>query len=147
VAALAGIGGMTAIDGVIQLVAGRLILPPVALHDPAILIGNFFALVVVSPLLETVVMAAFLEALVKLRIPDCVAAIISATAWSAWHGYVNHPAQAPSILWIFWVLSILYLNLRRSAGVMRTSATAMLAHAMSNFLGFFLVLAKVWLLA
>lgn len=142
VAGLASFAGMTAIDGLMQIGIGRLILPPIAVEGPQVITGILLALVCLSPLLETAVMAAILEALRRMGVPICMSAAVSTIAWATWHGYINHPAQAPSIAWGFWIFSMLYLRLRVSASFLRTAIIVAAAHAINNLLALLFALGK-----
>jgi hypothetical protein len=91
---------------------------------------------------ETAVMAVILEALRRMTASMQLAAVVSACAWSAWHAYINHPAQAPSILWGFWVFSVLYLRARTTSGVFSAALLVVAAHAFNNFIALLFILAK-----
>jgi membrane protease YdiL (CAAX protease family) len=89
-----------------------------------------FMLVVFAPVVETLIMAAVLELMLRLRIPPAAAVALSALGWG-----VAHSLQAPMwgfvIWWPFLIFSTLYVTWsRRSAwtGV----GMAATVHALQN---------------
>jgi membrane protease YdiL (CAAX protease family) len=89
-----------------------------------------FALVVFAPFVETLIMAALLELMLRLRVPPPAAILLSAAGWG-----IAHSLQAAGwglvIWWPFLIFSTLYVTWsRRSAwaGV----GIVFLVHALQN---------------
>jgi hypothetical protein len=93
---------------------------------------NLFAqLVLVAPLIETLIMAAVLEVLLRL-IPARWAIAVSAIGWGAAHSLIA-PAWGLVIWWIFLILSTLYVTWRKR-GVGLALAIPFAVHALNNLL-------------
>ena len=88
-----------------------------------------FLLVVFSPLVETLVMAAALEVL-RLALPPSAALLASALGWGIAHSLAA-PAWGLVIWWPFLVFSTLYLTWRGS-GRARAVAIVFATHALQN---------------
>ena len=74
-----------------------------------------FALVLFAPFVETLIMAAVLEVMLRLRIPPAVAIILSAIGWGIAHS-LQAAAWGLVIWWPFLIFSTLYVTWsRRSA--------------------------------
>jgi membrane protease YdiL (CAAX protease family) len=89
-----------------------------------------FMLVVFAPLVETLIMAAVLELMLRLRVPPPVAIALSALGWGVAHS-LQAPAWGLVIWWPFLIFSTLYVTWsRRSAwaGV----GMAFAVHALQN---------------
>ena len=88
-------------------------------------------LVLVAPLIETLIMAAVLEVLVRL-IPALWAIAVSAIGWGAAHSLIA-PAWGLVIWWIFLILSTLYVTWRKR-GLGLALAIPFAVHALNNLL-------------
>lgn len=142
VAAALGLIGTQAIDGAIQVQLDRPIVAPQALITLAELVGAAILFVGVAPLLETLAMAVLLEPMRRWFARWRCLAATSAVIWGAWHAFVNHPLQFFSMTWLFWVLSRLYLGLRRQGGVVRAMGWTCVAHALNNLIALGLIVAR-----
>lgn len=140
--ASAGFAGALAADGLVQLLSASLIMPSIALNTLPLVLGAALAFLVIAPATETLVMVLILEALRRLGLSGRNAALVSAAAWSGWHAFVNHPLQAPSILWLFWVLGTLYVRSRSSMSPVRAGVLVAGAHAGNNALAICFILGK-----
>ena len=69
-----------------------------------------FAVVVIAPVAETIVMAAVLELLVR-RVPPFPAILLSAAGWASVHS-LQAPTWGLVIWWPFLIFSALYVNWR-----------------------------------
>jgi hypothetical protein len=140
--AFVGFVGTLAADGLVQLISGRIILPPVVLTSFRLVLAAAIVLVAIAPLIETVVMVLILEALQRFGLSRVNAAIISAAAWAGWHAFVNHPAQAPSMFWLFLVLGTLYMFARSRMSPVKAAVLIAGAHAANNALALLFILVK-----
>ena len=89
-----------------------------------------FMLVGFAPFVETLIMAAALELMLRLRIPPPAAIVLSAIGWGVAHS-LQAPAWGLVIWWPFLIFSTLYVTWsRRSAwaGV----GIAFAVHALQN---------------
>ena len=112
--------------------ASHLIFPDLATPQfPKVSAGMLlFMLVVFAPFIETLIMAAVLELMLRLRIPPPAAIILSALGWGVAHS-LQAPAWGLVIWWPFLIFSTLYVTWsRRSAwaGV----GMAFAVHALQN---------------
>ena len=93
--------------------------------------------VVVSPAIETLIMAGVLELLVRL-VPPPVAVVMSAIGWGVAHSLAA-PAWGLVIWWPFLIFSTLYLSWRRRS-VGAALAIVATTHALQNALPMFAML-------
>jgi membrane protease YdiL (CAAX protease family) len=91
----------------------------------------FAQLVLVAPLIETLIMAAVLEVLVRLM-PARPAVVVSAIGWGAAHSLIA-PAWGLVIWWVFLILSALYVTWRRRSLALAI-AIPFAVHALNNLL-------------
>ncbi len=89
----------------------------------------FVALVVISPILETLIMAAVLELLVRI-VPAWLAVAISAVGWGVAHS-LQAPAWGLVIWWPFTVFSMLYVTWRKKSKAWAL-VIPMAVHALNN---------------
>ena len=87
--------------------------------------------VIVSPIIETLIMAGVLELLIRL-VPPPVAVIISAIGWGIAHSLAA-PAWGLVIWWPFLIFSTLYLSWRRRSALAGLGIVAT-THALQNAL-------------
>ena len=129
------VGWLTSLAGSLLLgVAVRLLAPEVETPQfpdasPVLLL---FLLVVFAPIAETLIMAAALELLLRLRVPPVVAIAVSTAGWAAAHS-LEAAAWGLVIWWPFLVFSTLYVTWRErssSAGFSVAAAT----HALQNLI-------------
>ena len=123
---LLSIVGSLALAAVSRMVAPELPAPAFPMTGTVAL----FLLVVFAPVVETLIMAAVLELLLRLRVPAAVAILLSAVGWA-----VAHSLQALGwglvIWWPFLIFSTLFVVWRQRgfwAGVGIAAAT----HALQN---------------
>ena len=138
--AVCGLLGTIAIDGAMQITLMRRTEVPINLLELGPFVGALVSFVIVSPPIETLIMAAILGLLSKVRLHMEIVGVTSALLWGAWHGYINDPVQILSMIWLFWLLSRLYLFFRTKYSAIRSMAWVALAHALNN-LGALLLLA------
>ena len=103
--------------------------PPPKLPDHGII--AFVALVIISPLVETLIMAALIE-LGLLLLPPVAVVIASSIGWGIAHSLAA-PAWGLVIWWPFLIFSTLYVTWR---GEGRVKALALVAtvHALNNLI-------------
>jgi hypothetical protein len=87
------------------------------------------ALVIVSPLVETLIMAAVLEVLLRF-LPPATAIVLSATGWGLAHSWVA-PAWGLVIWWPFLIFSTLYVTWSKRS-VWAGVAIVFAVHALQN---------------
>lgn len=97
----------------------------------------FAQLVLVAPLIETLIMAAVLEVLVRVM-PARWAVAASAIGWGAAHSLIA-PAWGLVIWWVFLILSALYVTWRKR-GPGLALAIPFAVHALNNLLPAFALL-------
>ncbi len=89
-----------------------------------------FMLVVFAPFIETLIMVAALELMLRLRVPPTAAIILSALGWG-----LAHSAQAPAwglvIWWPFLIFSTLYVTWRKR-GIWTAVGLVFAVHALQN---------------
>ena len=112
--------------------ASQFLVPDLAkLQFPQVPAGLLlFMLVVFAPFVETLIMAALLELMLRLKVPPAVAIALSALGWGVAHS-LQAPAWGLVIWWPFLIFSTLYVTWsRRSAwaGV----GMAFTVHALQN---------------
>ena len=120
------------VGGLALSVASHLIFPQLATPQfPKVAPGMLlFMLVVFAPFVETLIMAAVLELMLRLKVPPAVAIGLSSLGWGVAHS-LQAPAWGLVIWWPFLIFSTLYVTWsRRSpwAGV----AIAFTVHALQN---------------
>ena len=120
------VGGLT-LSALSHFLFPQLATPQFPKVGPGLLL---FMLVIFAPFIETLIMAAVLELMLRLRVPPAVAIGLSSLGWA-----VAHSLQAPVwglvIWWPFLIFSTLYVTWsRRSAwaGV----GIAFAVHALQN---------------
>lgn len=126
-----GVGWLTAFPGsILFALLGGLLLPnaqPPEFHVSGGL--AIFALVIFSPVVETLIMGSILLVLLRL-VPPVVAIIASAIGWGIAHSLMA-PAWGLVIWWPFLVFSTLFVTWRgRSIGL--AFALPMCVHALQN---------------
>jgi hypothetical protein len=131
-AGLLGALGALSLNGIVEIVTNRPIVAPAVLDTWGKLVVALLVLVALIPLLETLVMAGVLKLLGKLWKQQTIIAVVSALAWGVLHAAANHPAQFPAMVWLFWILSMLYLRLRGAHGFRHAFVGTFLAHALNN---------------
>ena len=87
----------------------QLLLPSVERPDFEITEGTILLFVLFAPFVETLIMAAFLELMLRVRIPPAVAIVLSAIGWGLAHSYMA-PAWGLVIWWPFLIFSTLYVT-------------------------------------
>lgn len=101
-----------------------------------------FAIVVVAPVIETLIMAVGLEILIfilkRLRRPEWIAVPLSAIGWAIAHS-VQAPAWGLVIWWPFLIFSALYVVWRKRS-VAWALAIPMAVHALNNLIPALLLL-------
>ncbi len=89
-----------------------------------------FALAIATPLIETLIMAAVLELMLRLRVPAGAAVLLSALGWGA-----AHSSQAAGwglvIWWPFLIFSTLYVTWSKR-GIWTGVAIVFAVHALQN---------------
>ena len=89
-----------------------------------------FMLVAFAPFIETLIMAAALELLLRLRVPPTVAILLSALGWG-----LAHSSQAAGwglvIWWPFLIFSTLYVTWRKR-GIWIAVGIVFAVHALQN---------------
>ena len=98
-------------------VASHFLLPDLATPQfPRVSAGLLiFALVLFAPFVETLIMAAVLEVMLRLRVPPPAAIVLSSLGWGVAHS-MQAPAWGLVIWWPFLIFSTLYVTWsRRSA--------------------------------
>ena len=127
VAWLLCLGGSLLLSAVSQVLVPDMATPQFPKVPPGVLI---FMLVVFAPVVETFIMAALLELMLRLRIPSAAAVVLSALGWG-----VAHSLQAPMwgfvIWWPFLIFSTLFVTWR-ARSVLAALAMASAAHALHN---------------
>ncbi len=101
----------------------------------------FVLLVLFAPVVETLIMAFFLEVMLRLKVPPTAAILLSSAGWGIAHSLAA-PAWGLVIWWPFLIFSTLYVTWsRRSiwAGVGIAAAT----HALQNLIPVLLLLRSV----
>ncbi|MEW6706254.1 MAG: CPBP family glutamic-type intramembrane protease [Pseudomonadota bacterium] len=131
-AGLLGALGALSADALIEIVTNSRIVAPEELNTWGKLVGAVVVFVVLSPLLETLVMAGLFRLLGKVSTDQILLSVVSALAWGLLHAATGHPAQFPSMVWLFWILSMLYLRLRSVHGFREAVTGTCLAHALNN---------------
>ncbi len=106
------IGWLLSVTGSLALAAAsRFLLPDLATPQFPEMPGEvmLFMLVVFAPFVETLIMAAALELMLRLKVPPTAAIVLSALGWG-----IAHSAQAPAwglvIWWPFLIFSTLYVT-------------------------------------
>jgi membrane protease YdiL (CAAX protease family) len=129
VAWLLSITGSLGLAALIRIVAPDLPTPQLPDLPPAVLL---FLLVVFAPVVETLIMAAVLELLLRLRVTPAVAVLLSTAGWALAHS-LQAAAWGLAIWWPFLIFSTLYVVWRQrsfAAGI----AVPIAAHALQNLL-------------
>ena len=89
-----------------------------------------FLLVVFAPLIETLIMAAALEVMLRLKVPPAVAIALSALGWG-----IAHSTQAPAwglvIWWPFLIVSTLYVTWAKRS-IWAAVGVVFAVHALQN---------------
>ena len=98
----------------------------------------FILVVIVSPIIETMIMAAVLELLLRF-VPPAVAVAISAIGWGIAHSLAA-PAWGLVIWWPFLIFSTLYVSWRQRSTLAGLSIVAS-THALQNALPMLAMLA------
>jgi membrane protease YdiL (CAAX protease family) len=127
VAWLLCVAGGLALSAASHLIVPDLATPQFPKVGPGLLL---FMLVVFAPLVETLIMAAVLELMLRLKVPSAAAIALSALGWGVAHS-LQAPAWGLVIWWPFLIFSTLYVTWsRRSAwaGV----GMAFAVHALQN---------------
>ena len=89
----------------------------------------FFAIVIISPLIETLIMAAILSLLLRL-VPPLVAIVLSAAGWAVVHS-LQASAWGLVIWWPFLIFSTLYVVWRQRSLKLALAIPATV-HALNN---------------
>jgi hypothetical protein len=127
VAWLLCLAGSVALSAASQFLVPDLAKPQFPLVPAGLLL---FMLVVFAPFVETLIMAALLELMLRLRVPPAVAIALSALGWGVAHS-LQAPAWGLVIWWPFLIFSTLYVTWsRRSAWA--GLGMAFTVHALQN---------------
>ncbi|KFC66195.1 hypothetical protein [Massilia sp. LC238] len=139
--------GSALLDTIIQIVRNQNLVAPAQITSISSFVAVLIALAIISPLLETIIMAAILEILTKvLKISPRNVTILSAAGWAAVHGMNNHPLQAFSMFWVFFILTALYFRSRGSFEWLASALILLASHSLNNFLALCFIAAKQTLL-
>ena len=113
---------------------GRFIAPHLASPQfPEMPVAALLLLMVVfAPVLETLIMAAVLEILLRLRVPPAAAILLSTLGWAVAHS-MQAAAWGLVIWWPFLIFSTLYV-VWRQRGYVAALAVPAAAHALQNLL-------------
>ena len=87
----------------------QLLLPQVEHPQFEITQGTILLFVLFAPFVETLIMAAFLELMLRLKLPPALAIVLSAIGWGAAHSAAA-PAWGLVIWWPFLIFSTLYVT-------------------------------------
>ena len=87
-------------------------------------------LVLFAPFVETLIMAAALELMLRLKVPPAAAVLLSAIGWGAAHSMAA-PAWGLVIWWPFLIFSTLYVTWSRRS-IWRAVAVVTAVHALQN---------------
>jgi hypothetical protein len=137
--ATAGLIGSLSIISLSELILGNASVAP-RLFDTWQLAITFIILIgFVSPLAETLVMAAMLDWARKRWFGFTVLPLVSGLIWGGLHACINDPIQFLPITWLFWVLSSLYLHMRIRHTFFKTCVVTYAAHVLNNCMLFVLV--------
>jgi membrane protease YdiL (CAAX protease family) len=121
--------GSLVLAALVRLVAPDLEGPQFPALDPAMML---FLLVVFAPVVETLIMAAALELLLRLRLPPAAAILLSTVGWA-----LGHSSQAPAwglaIWWPFLIFSTLFVVWRQRS-YSAALGVPLAAHALQNLL-------------
>ncbi len=142
VAAFIGVVGSVSIDSVLELVTHNRIVAPQNLGDWQTIIAATVFLVLFSPFVETLIMGATLEPFRRHWTGGPVLPLVSGFAWGLVHAFANHPYQFFSMIWLFFVLSTLYVHTRNQHSFWKTFWVVCTAHAGNNFLALFLIILR-----
>lgn len=95
---------------------------------------NGVSIVLFAPLVETLMMALIIFTLRKLGLPVAGQVAVSTALWAAFHGYFALAwAIAPG--WIFFILSVMWVNQRR-ASFNKAFWSVALVHMLNNGIAF-----------
>ena len=100
------VAGSLFLSALSQLLVPNMETPQFPKVHPGVLL---FMLVIFAPVVETLIMAALLELMLRLRVPPAIATLLSALGWG-----VAHSLQVPMwgfvIWWPFLIFSTLYVT-------------------------------------
>jgi hypothetical protein len=99
-------------------------------HFPTNSPATFLLVVVVSPALETLMMAGWID-LLRRWLGAVAAVVASAASWGVLHSLMA-PAWGLVIWWPFLVFSVAYVTWRRDLGFWRAVALVTCIHALQN---------------
>lgn len=108
----------------------QVLLPQVERPEFTITGGTILLFVLFAPFVETLIMAAFIELMLRLKVPPAGAIIASAIGWGAAHSAMA-PAWGLVIWWPFLIFSTLYVTWSKrsiAAGVLLVTAV----HGLQN---------------
>lgn len=142
VSAIIGIVGAVSIDSVVEIATQKRFVAPQTLDDWKAIIATAVFLVIFSPFVETLIMGATLEPFRKRWMGWPVLPFVSGVVWGLVHAVANHPYQLFSMIWLFFVLSTLYVRTRSQYSFWKTFGVVCMAHAVNNFLALFLVVLR-----
>lgn len=133
VALAAGVigAGRIALEGMVRLAAGHLVIPPVAV-DAMSVVGLVAVFVVLAPLVQAAMAASLLEGLRRLGIHAPASIVVTVCVCAAGQGWVGGVEHVAATLWTFSVVCSLYRHLRLSRPAAVASGYAMLALAAGN---------------
>ncbi len=132
--ALVGVIGSLSIVSCYELTTGLATNAPPLFSTWRMALAAVFVLVFLSPIAETLVMAGILEVARKRWSESTALPLLSGLVWGGGHALVNDPSQFLPMTWLFWILSILYLQSRRQHSFKIGYATTCAAHALNNLL-------------
>src|SRR5688572_470719 len=92
----------------------------------------FVLLVLFAPVVETLIMAFFLEVMLRLKVPPTAAILLSSAGWGIAHSLAA-PAWGLVIWWPFLIFSTLYVTWRKRS-LLAALAMPAAAHALHNLL-------------
>jgi hypothetical protein len=142
-AALLSFFGASSIDAVLQIATHRDLIAPAQITTWSSFLQVVFPLAIISPMIETVIMVAILEILVRSRkISERAIIIMSAAGWAILHGINNHPMQALSMFWLFFIFTTLYFRARQLSGWGLATIAVLFAHCLNNILALCLIAVK-----
>jgi membrane protease YdiL (CAAX protease family) len=120
------------VGGLALSAASQILFPHLATPQfprvPALLL--LFMLVIFAPLVETLIMAAALELMLRLKMPPALATGLSALGWGVAHS-LQAPAWGLVIWWPFLIFSTLYVTWSRRS-IWTGVAIVFAVHALQN---------------
>lgn len=139
-AGMLGAVGGASINSLVQIISGRNIVAPEILDSGPKIMAALVLFVVVSPLVETAVMAVVLRFGRRLCDGPWRLSLFSAVGWGLLHAATGHVIHFFAMAWLFLILSILYLRLHERHGLWVAVIWTCVAHALNNMVALSLIM-------